>query len=164
MRLVDGAETIKQFHRADWQFQRSFRTPLKSLAAFVRTILTSLPKLQEASIAIEEVVFEPKHLFPLLDEFEIERVCRPGVAFECSPEETSPFLEAALGDWLNFIFVPIPKDFVMFGHHDEFVTFFTHNRSKLNRVVEPLTAKGFQVVEHFEWKPSQSNRGSRRSI
>jgi hypothetical protein len=59
-------------------------------------------------------------------------------------------LEAALSDWIDFIFVPTPKPFVIYADHDEFTTFYANTKSNLNPVVEALSARGFKRVQDYE--------------
>jgi hypothetical protein len=64
--------------------------------------------------------------------------------------EVEELLEAALSDWLHFLFVPTPKPFVIYADPDEFITFYANKKSNLSGVVEALSAKGFKVVSDFE--------------
>jgi hypothetical protein len=59
-------------------------------------------------------------------------------------------LLAALGDWVDFVLVPVPKPFVIYADHDEYTTFLASTKSNLNRVVQPLAAAGFQKVPDYE--------------
>ena len=52
----------KRFRKTPWKFQQTFKTPLKDLPNFVATILSRCPQRKGASITIDTVVFEPKHL------------------------------------------------------------------------------------------------------
>jgi hypothetical protein len=64
-------------------------------------------------------------------------------------EEVEELLIAALGDWVDFLFVPSPKPFVIYADHDEFITFYANTKSNLNRVGTALLARGFKVVEDY---------------
>ena len=64
-------------------------------------------------------------------------------------EEIEALLEAALGDWVDFIFVPEPKSFAIYSDHDEFTTFFAQNRSSLNRVVQALAGQGSKLEKEY---------------
>lgn len=59
-------------------------------------------------------------------------------------------LEAALGDWVDFVFVPVPKPFVIYADHDEYTTFYANTKSNLNRVAQALIAAGFEKVLDYE--------------
>ena len=63
-------------------------------------------------------------------------------------QQVGALLEAALGDWVDFWFVPTPKPFVIYADHDEYTTFFANSKSNLNGVVEPLVKQGFKTVEY----------------
>jgi hypothetical protein len=67
--------------------------------------------------------------------------------------EVTALLEAALSDWLDFLFVPTPEPFVIYADHDEYTTFYAGTRSNLDRVVEALSAKGFAKVPDYERHP-----------
>jgi hypothetical protein len=64
--------------------------------------------------------------------------------------EVAELLEAALGDWLDFIFTPVPRQIVIFADHDEYTTFFANTRSGLNRVITALSAQGFKEIRDYE--------------
>src|SRR5262245_17803853 len=66
MTLSESPGSLKRFRRTPWRFQQTFRTPLKKLQPFVATIVSTHEPFQTASITIDEVVFEPKHLMSLL--------------------------------------------------------------------------------------------------
>lgn len=59
-------------------------------------------------------------------------------------------LEAALGDWVNFTFVPKPKPFVIYADHDEYTTFYANTKSNLNGVVQALSGAGFEKVPDYQ--------------
>jgi len=40
--------------------------------------------------------------------------------------ETAALLRAARADWVDFVFIPNPKPFVVYGDHDEFTTILAH--------------------------------------
>ncbi len=67
-------------------------------------------------------------------------------------QEAKTLLEATLSDWIDFIFIPTPKPFVMYANHDEYTTFYANTRSNLNRVADALSMKGFERVENYERK------------
>ena len=64
--------------------------------------------------------------------------------------EVELLLEAALSDWINFLFVPAPEQFVMYADHDEYTTFYTGAKSSLDRIAGDLSAKGFARVSDYE--------------
>ena len=66
MEVSFASSPLKQLGKTPWKFQRTLRTPLKSLQSFVSTILSSGPSLETGRITIEEAVFEPKRLIEVL--------------------------------------------------------------------------------------------------
>jgi hypothetical protein len=58
-------------------------------------------------------------------------------------------LSAAFGDWVDFLFVPAPKPFVVYADHDEYATFFANTKSNLNKVADALTRNEFVAVESY---------------
>ena len=64
--------------------------------------------------------------------------------------EAEALLAAVLGDWIDFLFVPAPKPFVIYADHDEYATFYANTKSNLNRVAQALSAKGVEAVPNYE--------------
>ncbi len=144
---------IKKFRRTAWEFQQTFRTPLKNLPPFVSTILSALEPLDSASLTIDGAVFEPKNLLALMSRHSLP----PEHGHDCcvsatGREQAAELLEAALGDWMDFLFVPAPKPFVLYADHDEYTTFLASRKSNLNGVIHALTAAGFEPVANYERK------------
>ncbi len=149
MTLSEAAGEVKRFRRRSWKFQQTFKTSLKDLRSFVTTILAT-SVLKQGSATVEQVVFKPKHLLDLLASRSIPaQHCQSVTLTTTDKSEIAPLLEAALGDWADFLFVPVPASFVIYADHDEYVTFFANSRSSLNRVVSALTAKGFKDVPNY---------------
>jgi len=151
MKLSQIQGSLKRFRRTPWRFQQTFHTPLQNLQPFVSTIASALEPLRGGCVTIDQVVFEPKHLIKLLAEH-----CLPveyGHDWSLPAEsqhETEVLLEAALGDWVDFVFVPIPKPFVIYADHDEYITFYGNTKSNLNRISQVLAANGFKKVSGYE--------------
>jgi hypothetical protein len=57
---------MKRFGRNPWRFQRTFETPLHDLDRFVSTIASAHGNIQEASIMIDQAVFDTEHLNALI--------------------------------------------------------------------------------------------------
>jgi hypothetical protein len=150
MTLSEAPGAVKQFRKKAWRFQQTFATPLKNLQAFVTTIVSG-QEFQGGCLTIDQVVFEPKHLISLLGNYSIPPRYGRGTSITAhSQEEVAALLEAALGDWLDFIFTPVPKPIVIFADHDEYTTFFANTRSSLNRVVTALSTQGFKEIGDYE--------------
>jgi exonuclease VII small subunit len=153
MNLVENPAALKKFRRTEWKFQQTFETPLKDLKRFVSTIDQAAGPWRSASITIELAVFDPTRLIDLMNATSISPRYQRGVSIiAVGQEESKALLEAALGDWLDFIFVPEPKSFAIYADHDEFTTFFAQNRSNLNRVVQSLSAQGFKLEREYRRK------------
>ena len=150
MNLLENPAALKKFRRTAWKFQQTFETPLKDLKRFVSTIDQAAGPWRSASITIELVVFDPTHLIDLMNANSIPPRYQRGVSITAAgQEEIEALLEAALGDWVDFIFVPEPKSFAIYADHDEFTTFFAQNRSNLNRVVQALAGQGFKLEKEY---------------
>jgi hypothetical protein len=151
MTLSENPAALKKFRRTPWNYQQTFQTPLKNLTAFVSTIVNSAKPWKAGCLTIEQAVFEPGNLMALLAENSIPSRYERGVSLTAQgQEEIEALLRAVLGDCIDFIFVPEPKSFAIYADHDEYTTFYAQTRSNLNRVVKPLSDRGFQIVRDYE--------------
>lgn len=142
---------MKRFGRTPWRCQQTFETPLHDLDRFVSTIASARENIHEASITIDQVVFDAKNLKTLISaDRSAFHLARDFSITTDSPQEIEPLLRAAFADWVDFLFVPIPKPFVIYADHDEFVTFYANTKSNLNQIVTPLASHGYKVVQN--WK------------
>lgn len=141
---------IKKFRRTPWRFQQTFHTPLQNLDAFTATILDSLDPVDAGTVTIDSVIMDPRKLDALLSSHQLQHDLRhdSSIAAETTAE-VQPLLAAALGDWVDFWFVPTPKPFVLYADHDEYATFFANTKSNLNRVTAALKKEGFTAVEDY---------------
>jgi hypothetical protein len=149
MTLSATSGSLKRLRRVPWRFQRTFQTPLRNLQPFVATIISAREDIQGGRITIDSVVFEPKNLNTLL----ASQSFPPSLQSESSIEaaghqEVAALLEAALGDWVDFWFIPTPKPFVIYADHDEYTTFFANSKSNLNGVLEALLKRGFKTGDY----------------
>jgi hypothetical protein len=151
MTLSEDPGSLKRFRRTPWRFQQTFLTPLKNLQPFVAAIVSAHERIQAGCVTIDQVVFEPKHLNALLVKHALPTQPGKGWSLVGSGEpEVAELLEATLSDWLDFIFVPTPKPFVMYADHDECTTFCANRKSSLNPVVKALLKKGFEKIKNYE--------------
>jgi hypothetical protein len=151
MTLSQNPGTLKKFRRTPWRFQQTFRTPLQDLRPFVTTIVSGKEPLQGGSVTLDQVVFEPKNWLALLARHSLApEYGREWTLVARDAGEVEELLEAALCDWLDFLFVPTPKPFVIYADHDEFTTLYANTKSNLNGVVEALSAKDFKLAPNFE--------------
>jgi hypothetical protein len=142
---------IKKFKRAPGGFQTTFATPLKDLDKFVPAILSANAPFEESSLTIGQIVFEPKNLIALLSAHALPTKLQDDWSFMAKGEEQiHELLRAALSDWVDFLFVPMPKPFVIYADHDEYTTFYANTESDLNRVADVLLAKGFKQVLGYQ--------------
>jgi len=149
MTLSATSGSLKHLRKVTWRFQQTFLTPLQNLQPFVATIISGREQIQSATVTIDSVVFEAKKLHELLASHSLP----PSLQRESSVEvmgqrQVGALLEAALGDSVDFWFVPTPKPFVVYADHDEYTTFFANSKSNLNGVIEPLLRQGFQKVDY----------------
>jgi hypothetical protein len=149
VRCFKDSGSLKVFGRKAWRFQQTFQTPLKQLGPFVGEIVWALGEVTSGRVTIEQVVFEPTNLIALTKGAGCEGEVEEGWSVEANgPSEVEALLKAALGDWVDFIFVPVPARFVIYADHDEYVTLVSMTKRGLGRVVNQLTAKGFSRVEY----------------
>ncbi|MBZ5523974.1 MAG: hypothetical protein LAP21_17190 [Acidobacteriia bacterium] len=147
MTSSNAPDALTKFHRTPWKFQQTFKTPLKNLLPFVTITISAIQPFKSGQLTIETWVFEPKHLKAVLSSHSISAECQRGQCVTAvSEDEAAQLLEAALNDWVDFIFIPNPKSFAIYAHHDESTTFFAHTRSGLNRVTGALVAAGFEPI------------------
>jgi hypothetical protein len=151
MTVSENPGFLEQFRRTPWQFQQTFQTPLQNLRPFVETILSANEQLQDGCVTIDQVVFEPKHLMAMLAKHSLPVECGHGWSLAVAGRyEVEAILEAALSDWVDFLFVPTPEPFVIYVDHDECTTFYAGTRSNLDRVVDVLSANGFAKVPGYK--------------
>lgn len=150
MNACNTPGALKKFGRTPCRFQATFQTPLKQLDLFVSTILSANETIESASVTIAEVVFEPKHLNGLVNGKDGIQLGRDVTLKAESREQVNELLLAAFSDWVDFLFIPLPKPFVIYADHDEFATFLANTKSNLNPVVQPLLKNGFKEVLNYQ--------------
>ena len=130
--------------------QRTFRTPLQRLAPFVDRLVGNDPPFGAATVFVQQTVFTPKHLEKLLSSHKLpvsygaDNTIRSETAVE-----TAALLEAALADWVDFYFVPSPRDFVLYADHDEYSTLFAARKGTLSRLADGLSEAGVSEVSGY---------------
>jgi hypothetical protein len=153
MILVENSSQTKRFRKSPWFFQKTFRTPLKKLPAFVADILVVPGAVRDGTLTIESTVFTPKNLGVLLDLYSLTVPSTPDRGIKAAGSaEVSDLLEAAFGDAIDFWFVPDPKTFAIYADHDEYVTFFANKKAALGAIFEAFSAHGVNAVENYERK------------
>jgi hypothetical protein len=132
-------------------FQQTFQTPLKDLERFTDVIISALPRTETAQVIIDQVVFEPRYELPGL--FAKHSLPQQWSGVDRTVEaqgamEARELLRAALSEWIDFLFVPTPRPFVIYADHDEYITFLAHRKGKLSGVVTALSAAHFRPVDY----------------
>ena len=143
--MTPGA--IKKFKRTPWRFQQTVVTPLQDLERFAAVIVGANP-CERARATIDEWFFEPRKInaLPGIPPGGVRR----DLTIEAAEGEVAALLVLCFSEWINFIFVPTPKPFVIYADHDEYATFYANSKSNLNLVIEPLRKAGFTLVEDWE--------------
>ncbi len=149
MILSATSGSLKRLRKVPWRFRQTFLTPLRNLQPFVATIVSAREQVQVGTVTLDSIVFEPKNLNALLASRSLPAsLQRESSIAAAGQEETAALLQAALGDSVDFWFIPMPKPFVIYADHDEYTTFFANTKSNLNGVTEPLLRQGFQKVDY----------------
>ena len=151
MRKSQATDALETFCRNPWEFQQTIETPLKNLPSFVKTIVSAGEKIEEASLTIDQVVFEPKTLIHMFAIHSLPVAYERGVSLRAvGQQEVEELLVSVLSDWIDFLFIPEPQSFAIYADHDEYTTIYSHTSSKLDRVAIALTGQGFVVVTNYE--------------
>ena len=150
MTLSNTPGSIKKFARISWKFQATFATPLKELDSFVSAILED-GGYEAGTVTIDEITFEAKNLNRFLAAKSLSTELRHDSSIKAEDQkEVRELLKNALSDWIDFLFVPIPKPFVIYADHDEFATFYANTKSNLNCVVSTLVNQGFKQIPDYQ--------------
>jgi len=151
MTISNTPGTIKKFKRTAWRSQMTFYTPLQKLDVFVPAIFSTLQPIREATVTIDRYVFEPKNTVALITKYlGPEQLQRDTSITALGHDKVQELLRAAFSDWLDFVFVPTLKLFLIYADHDEFATFYANTKSNLQRIRSSLLAKGFEQVQNYE--------------
>ena len=147
--LSERPEEIRRFRANPWPCQRTFKTPLKDLNRFVTTFLAPF-SLETGAMSTDKVVFEPKDLLHLLanNSLSVEDQYHLTIQAE-GPQAVADLLQASLGDWVDFVFVPSPEVLAIYADHDEYTTFYTRDDATLKNLVSGLEESGFEVVPDY---------------
>lgn len=144
--VSERPEEIQRFRAQPWPFQQTFKTPLKDLSRFVSTFLTPLG-LEKGALSTDEVVFEPKDLLRLLADNSLSVEDQYHLTIHAAGKEAiADLLQAALGDWVDFVFVPSPEVIAIYADHDEYTTFYTREEKTLRNLTSGLEQSGFEAV------------------
>src|SRR6266496_176463 len=147
--LSERTEEIQRFRSTPWSFQQTFKTPLRDLNRFVTTFLAPF-SLDRGALITDEVVFEPKDLLHLLATNSLSVEDYYHLTIQATGQaEIAALLQAALGDWVDFDFVPSPDVIAIYADHDEYTTFYAQDDPTLNSVASRLKTAGFEAVTSY---------------
>ncbi len=147
MLISETPLNIKNLRRRPPPFQVTFCTPLNDLKKFAELLLDA-GTATGANALIDQEVFEPKNVIDCLERHSIAAEKRRDVLVASNSTEAKALLEALLGDWLDFVFLPQPRSFVLYADHDEYTTIFAHKRRILTSLTERLLGSGYTKVEY----------------
>jgi hypothetical protein len=140
MRAVHQQGSIKRFHRTPWRFEKTFQTPLRTLQSFSAAIIESLGEVDRGVVTIDAMIMPAGKIDALLASNQIQQALRQDMCLIAeTAHEVQSLLIAALSDWVDFLFVPSPRPFVLYADHDEYATFFANTRSNLGKVTSALS-------------------------
>jgi hypothetical protein len=107
-------------------------------------------RVRSAHLLVSAVAFPPTNLLALLGGHGLPGDPAGGTSvFAETPDESLALLVAALGDWMDFYFLPNPKRFLLYADHDEYITLFAHRKASLSRIKARLTEAGFDEVTAY---------------
>jgi hypothetical protein len=155
--LSEPTEEILQFRANPWSFQQTFKTPLKDLNRFVSTFLAPY-SFERGALSTDLVVFEPKDVLNLVATHSVELENCYNFTLEAKGQrEIAVLLEAVLGDWIDFVFVPSPELLAIYADHDEYTTFYFPNVGALKSLTSELETAGFEPVSSYKRTSSGNN-------
>ena len=147
--LNELPESLARFRSDPWQFQQTFKTPLKELQKFVKTVLTGF-ELTACSIGTHEVVFAPDQVLRLFTRHSIRLDDQWNWIISVSgPDDIRELLATVLSDWIDFSFVLEPESFAIYADHDEYCTFYAKDESTVGQIKSSLIKAGFQAVDDY---------------
>jgi hypothetical protein len=130
------------------EYQVTFAVPPARATQFGSALLGAGAGAAGARLVVDAVVFPPKHLQTALGH-DPDAWLDAETVIEAEPSEAEALLIAALEDWTDFWFVPIPGGFLLYGDRDEFATIFAHQPNTIARAADALRAAGFRAVRDY---------------
>ncbi len=147
--LPETPKAIDEFCSQPLPFQQTVKTPLKDLSYFISRIIAVFD-LHRAYVSTFQVAFEPKATLNLLASSSISLEDQWQFDLEAEGrDDIAQLLEALLSDWIDFAFIVSPPMFGIYADHDEYITFYSANREKLERLVEDLQIAGIQRIDGY---------------
>jgi hypothetical protein len=132
------------------EHQVTFVVPPARAGQFAAALLAAGIGAVGARLVVDAVVFPPKHLQTALSHHDDEAWLDTETVIEAEAGEAASLLSAALQDWTDFWFVPIPGGFLLYGDHEEYATIFSQRKQPVSRVADALRAAGFEEVDGYE--------------
>ena len=68
------------------------------------------------------------------------------------PRHIAELLQAALLDWIDFLFVSSPEVVAIYADHDEYTTFYGREDAIVKELATALKGSGFEPVVDFTRK------------
>ena len=147
--LSERTEEIKRFRAAPWPFQQTFTTPYDDLNRFVSTFLATF-SLEKGALSTDQGVFEPENLLRLLASKSLSVENYYDLKIQATGQlEIANLLQAALGDYIDFVFVPSPELIAIYTDHDGYTTFYAQDDATLKSVGSRLETAGFEAVASY---------------
>jgi hypothetical protein len=152
--LSERTEEIQRFRAIPWLFQRTFITPSKDLNKFVSTFLAPF-SLERGALSTDQVVFEPENLLRLLASKSLSVDNHYDLKIQATGQlEIADLLQAALGDCVDFVFVPSPEVIAIYTDHDQYTTFYAQDDATLKTVTSRLEAADFEAAANYTRRSS----------
>jgi hypothetical protein len=130
--------------------QVTFAVPPARATQFAAALLDAGVGAAGARLVVDAVVFPPKHLQTALGNGDADAWLDAETVIEAESGEAEALLTAALQDWTDCWFVPIPGGFLLYGDHEEHSTLFAHHKELVSRATDALRAAGFDEVDGYE--------------
>jgi hypothetical protein len=131
------------------EYQATFAVPPARATQFASALLGAGVGAAGARLVVDTVVFPPKHLRTVLGDGDAEAWLDAETVIEAEPGESAALLTAALQDWTDFWYVPIPGGFLLYGDRDEYSTIFAQRRDLVVAAADALRAAGFHEVDDY---------------
>jgi hypothetical protein len=131
------------------EHQATFVVPPARAGQFAAALLGAGAGAAGARLVVDAAVFPPMHLQTAVGHHNDEAWLDAETVIEAEPGEAEALLIAALQDWTDCWFVPIPGGFFLYGDNHEHATVFAHRRDVVARTVDAVGAAGFDEVDDY---------------
>ena len=131
------------------EYQATFTVPPARASQFASALLGAGAGAAGARLVVDAAVFPPTHLQTALGNGDAEAWLDAETVIEAESGEAEALLIAALQDWTDFWFVPIPGGFLLYGDNHENATLFAHRKDLVAGAADALRAAGFDEVDDY---------------